>query len=170
MVDSNTEDRLWRIFENVNKWLEYGERKNVVLLTFMGIQITVLKLFNGTNNGFFTASIAVLIVCFLSTLYSFLPQTRIPNVFKYFSKNTTEPNESDNLVFFGHIKKYSQIRYIDALEKYLNMNIKGNKYFDDLCAQIVINSQIASRKFDTFKATVSLMILAQILLAISLGL
>ena len=35
------EDKLWRIFNNVNHWLDHGERKSSILLTFIGIQLTI---------------------------------------------------------------------------------------------------------------------------------
>ena len=112
----------------------------------------------------------MLIICFLFTLYSFFPKTKVPVVYKYFSKVESKPQEEDNLLFYGHIIKYSKLKYIDSIEKYFGIDIKGTKYLEDLCGQIVINSQIATRKYSIFKFSVLFMVLGQIFLVISLGL
>jgi len=72
------EDKLWRILENVNKWLDYAERKNTILLSFIGIQLTVWKTFIKVPNGWLIAAYVFLGICFLVTLISFFPQTFIP--------------------------------------------------------------------------------------------
>ena len=32
MAEYNAEEKLWRVFENINKWLEFAERKNAAIL------------------------------------------------------------------------------------------------------------------------------------------
>ena len=50
---------------------------------------------------------------------------------------------------------------------YFGEKIQGNKPLEDLCNQIVMNSQIASTKYNMFKVTTLLMIVGQILLFFS---
>ena len=170
MAEKNVEETLWRVFENINRWLQYAERKNAVVLTFIGIQLTLIKVLVKDIDGWlFILSLVVLGLCFVTTLISFFPQTIIPWWFYFYSKSSDETSEEDNLLFYGHIKKYSQSAYVDTMEKYLGGVIRGHRTLEDLCGQIVRNSEIASKKFRIFKVTAVLLIAGQILLLISLG-
>ena len=82
-------------------------------------------------------------------------------------ESSDKPSENDNLLFYGDITKYSQKEYIENMEKYFGEKIGGNKRLEDLCGQIIVNSQITSTKFNIFKVTAWLMIIGQILFLIS---
>ena len=167
-MQQNIEDKLWRIFENVNKWLEYSERKNGVALVFIGVQLTILKVSSEEADCWMQAALVALGLCFFSTLLSFFPVTRISFLSRFCSNSWKKPSDKDNLLFFGHIMKYSHKAYLNAIGKYFKVDIQGQKILEDLCAQIVENSKITSRKFNIFKVTVCLMLAGQILLMISL--
>lgn len=166
-MEKYVEDKLWRVLENVNNWLGYAERKNVLILTFIGIQLTLCKLFVEDVDVWLIACSIFLGLCFLLTLISFFPQTVIPWWLYFWARSSDKPNENDNLLFYGDITKYSQKEYIEKMEKYFGEDIHGHKNLEDLCGQIVVNSQIASKKFNIFKATTWFMITGQMLLLIS---
>jgi len=163
------EDRLWRIFENINSWLHYAERKNALILTFIGVQITLIKIFIDTLDGWLIiASLVFLGLCFLLAVFSFFPRTRISKwCFDFMVSPSDDAGENDNLLFYGHIAKYTVREYIAKMERYLNGAIHGSRNLEDLCSQIVVNSQIASAKFNFFKVTVWLMMIGQILFLLS---
>jgi len=112
MAQQNIEDKLWRIFENVNKWLEYAEKKNGVALVFIGVQLTVLKVLSTEIDCWMLAALVALGLCFLSTLWSFFPVTRISFLSRFCSNSWEKPSDKDNLLFFGHIRKYSHKAYL----------------------------------------------------------
>ncbi|MFX0198810.1 MAG: Pycsar system effector family protein [Candidatus Hodarchaeota archaeon] len=161
------EDKLWKVFLNVNKWLEYAEKKNTLILSFIGIQLTFVRLFIDKINVLQLIAMSFLGLCFLITLISFFPKTVIPWWVYTWAQSKKEPNVNDNLLFYGHITKYSVKSYIENLEKYFGETISGHKYLEDLCNQIVVNSQITTTKYNMFKATTWLMIVGQVLLFLS---
>ena len=157
-------------FNNVNEWLRYSERKNAYLFTALAIQITLLKIFDSAfeKNAFFILSVIFLGVSFLLTVMTFLPETWFSNTILFWSESNDRPGQSDNLIFYGHIIKYSVNNYISALEEQYKVKIKGNKYLEDLCNQIVVNSGIANRKFKSFVYIFYVMLVGQFLLVLSL--
>jgi hypothetical protein len=162
------EERLWRIFENVNNWLKYAEQKNTLLLTFIGIQITLIRLFTKALDRWLIASLIFLGFCFIVCLLSFFPRTRISSwLFEFMIRRGGDQAESDNLIFFGHIVKYTTDQYIAKMQKYLNGEIQGHRNLENLCSQIVVNSEIASAKFNFFKVSGWLMVIGQFLFLLS---
>lgn len=87
-------------------------------------------------------------------------------IYKLTSRNKN-PVDTDNLLFYGHIAKYSADEYVEAMEKYLKGAIKNDKYLTDLCLQIVANSTIAAEKFELFKLNFWFLMIAEIFFAIS---
>jgi hypothetical protein len=59
----------------------------------------------------------------------------------------------DNLLFFGHIKHYTATEYYQSIKKRYHLRFTTNNkgLAEELCAQIVINSQIATKKYACFK-------------------
>lgn len=162
------DNNLWKIFDNVNSWLKYAESKNAYILAFIGAQVTLIKLLDFQTNGRLITSFVFLGLCFLVCIFLFFPKTAISSWLYYFAKSHQATNENDNLLFYGHIAKYSVNQYIDRIAKYLNQEIKGNKYFEDLCSQIVVNAGIAYTKFNMFKISFWLMLVGQIFFLLSL--
>ena len=162
------ETSLWKIFDNVNSWLKYAEGKNAYILTFIGAQITLIKFLKCPMNGWMTTGLIFLGICFFFCLFSFFPKTVITSWFYNLSNSNEPPDEKDNLLFYGHIVKYSIEQYIEKMQKYLNGQIKGNKYLEDLCAQVVINAGITNAKFNLFKINLWMMFTGQIFFIISL--
>ena len=161
------EEKLWQIFENVNHWLDHAERKNALLLTFIGIQLTVGKVFISTPGDLLIAASVVLGICFLITLVSFFPHTAFPGWECIWKGMKSCPREDDNLLFYGDISKYSVDTYSRRMGEYLNIETESDRYLKDLCAQIVINSKITARKNIMFRVATYFMISGQVLILIS---
>lgn len=161
------EDKLWRIFENINSWLKYAENKNAYILAFIGTQLTLLNAFKIQITGWKIVSFIFLGLCFLVCILSFYPKTVISSWLYHISGSNQGPNNSDNLLFYGDIAKYFVNQYIDVMQKYLNCEIKGNKYLEDICGQIVVNANITNAKFNMYKMSFWLRILGQLFFLIS---
>jgi hypothetical protein len=161
-------EELWKIFENVNSWLKYAENKNTYIITFIGAQITIMKYFNCPLNFWLKVSFIFLGLCLFVCFCSFFPKTSISAWLYYFTKSNDDKKDTDNLLFYGDIAKYSLDNYIEKMSKHLKSEIKGDKYLEDLCSQIIINSSIAKAKFNLFKISFWFMLLGQISFVISL--
>jgi hypothetical protein len=151
---------LWKTYDLVKYWLEYGEKKNLALLTIVGFEMTILNFFEKQISfKYLKVPFIPLILAFIMALISFYPKTD----YLEFLKRTKLPEDSGalNLVFYGDIQKLSISSYIEAMEKYNNIKIRDNKPAEDLCSQIVILSKIATNKFTLFKTALFLAMLGQ---------
>lgn len=162
-------EELWRIFSNVKSWLEYAERKNTYIFTFVALQITLIKLLGvKLDHWQILVSIFVLVLSVVVTMLSFLPRTRISEAIYSWVESSGKPRDADNLLFYGDIVKYSVNDYITALDKkYFEGSVRGQNYLEDLCCQVVVNSGIANSKFQLFKIAATLMAIGEVFFILS---
>ncbi|NUM78330.1 hypothetical protein HUU40_28545 [candidate division KSB1 bacterium] len=109
------QEQLWKIFDNINFWLNYAERKNSLLLTVIGLQITAINLFSSEIDWILKVSLALLFLGFLVTLFSFFPRTRT-QILNHSSKRKPI-GPLDNLLFYDDIAKYSLDEYFVEIGK-----------------------------------------------------
>ena len=155
-------EKLFVIFQNVNEWLKFAEAKNAVLLAFAGtgmtVTVTLLATMQSLPNSLKMALIvttSLLCACSFLCGLSFLPTTNLERVLwlrsKKFQANTPMP--SDNLYYFGHLRKYSSNQLLDSInQNYLSNKVSQpyGKESQDLAAQITVNAEIAFRKYQLF--------------------
>lgn len=160
---------LWKIFENVNRWLEYAEKKNGLLLTILSLQLALIKLYVDHNapNWAFYGSVIGLTFSLILAVFSFFPQLEIPDWLYFWSPTAREKKPADNLLFFGDIAKYSQSEFIKSMETYAGMGSSIESIDSDLCGQIIVNSRITNRKFRLFKFAIWAMLFGQFLFGLS---
>lgn len=159
----DNEERLQWVLAQVNDWLKFAEAKNggVVLLNgaavFGTLQVaTSLESLPLWAEWYFTGLCAQLTAGALVALFSFLPRTEIPLL-----NPIGVPEPGDNLIFFGHARKYSPAAYLQAALARCPGGDKGDpRWLNDLAAQIVINSRIAVWKYSCFKLALWLTIAA----------
>jgi hypothetical protein len=162
------------IFNNVNKWLEFSEKKNTYVFSFFSLMIIFTPFIGKLTNLSLLLKISTSIFYFFYiititiTVLSLFPKTDISEkiVKKGRDKKITE---NDNLLFFGDISKYSVVEYKNALAKKYKMSETLDAYKDDLVTQIIINSNIANTKLVYFKISVKLLCLAMVQFAICLS-
>lgn len=145
-------DFLLKVFNNVNYWLDYAERK----LSYITTLFTIISglcafLFDSyfKNNKFIILFIIIFflfyIVSLLLTLDSFSP------IIDKFIKINSVGNvdmQKDNLIFYGDIAKYGSDTYKNALINRYSMSINNDDYDAlDLIDQIVVNSKITNKKY-----------------------
>ncbi|MED4990111.1 hypothetical protein ETC01_00705 [Geobacillus sp. NFOSA3] len=160
------------LYSDIREWLKFAEAKNAALLTFdsaclftlLRYQDVVFPKKDGYANLFFTISLIIILISIIILMISFLPKR-----FKKGLKNNEHSHPfSKNLLYYGDIVKYSPQRFLASIfHKYNIDNFdKNNKYFNDLCTQIISLSRISVRKYRMFKCSLVLNILFFIIIGI----
>jgi len=132
-------DRRKEILDYNAEWLRFAETKAVLIITILGIILTVI--YTNANDVYIALSISKFQIIFsvftgvsffLTLLFCFL--TINPKLKNILSKS---------VIYFGSIKNYKDFtEYNDSLNK-----ITENEYKEMLAEQIYINSKIAWSKF-----------------------
>jgi len=150
---------LLNLQDKVNDWLKFAEAKNGVLIGLDEVMIFgVIQAFIADKSPLKEFHYSVCIVVLLITLSlllaltSFLPKLQLT----HFVHGSPCP-ESDNLLYFGHIAKYSPDLFFIEFSKFFEGNdqeLVGEQTQKQYIGQIVMNSQITMRKFGHFNYAV----------------
>jgi len=152
---SEVEEHLLRLLQMVNDWLRFAETKNAGLLALSGLSLTALVQFVGNYSHYcafstvsLTISGALWFSATLLTAISFLPQTDALNIS---SRLSSEPDDSDNLYFFGHLAKLEPEGLLASLG--LTRQTEGPRLRLELnlAEQVINNSRITNDKLGAFK-------------------
>ena len=151
MVDSFLKESLTK----ADEWIKFAEAKNAALLSFSAAVFLAIAnhLLMGTNLDSFTTFCAsyILVLLFAAiilTLLSFIPRLNI------ITPENEEKRESDNCLFFGHVRKYSPSEYLKLIDTFQDENKEYTLIDLAYAEQIVINSRIAYLKFKQFDLAV----------------
>ena len=156
------EDKLKDIFENVNNWLKFAEAKNATIVAGNGLLIFgICRLLKDTSINewilyYIYFVIFIMLLSFVVALISFIPNVKLPH---YLYNN----KKSDNLLFFGSIMHYNEDSYLKELNESLGLNseeYKTKKINKMYAQQIIINSQIAMKKYNIFNISLHLTLFA----------
>ncbi len=150
------EDELKDVFENTNRWLAFAEAKNCVLVAgngalLIGIRQILCSEHWSPSCNFLTAY--VIIGAFFSSLaiifslLALLPKTRLP----WQRQNGIAQPLTDNLLFFGHISRYSASDYLKSFAELMGATSPPSNLSKAYSEQIVTNAKIAQRKYSLFK-------------------
>lgn len=163
MATTNHEERLQKIFTNINDWLKFAEAKNFGLLTLNAAFTFGIGQIDFDNDSIVKCAcyyvfIPIAFFSFLSSLLSLFPiLTQIEKGSYMKSWINTFSNWIDKEVKFENIHFYGYLKDIDATEfeaKYLfkTGNTSGfNDFEKELVTQILYNSRITFLKFQLFK-------------------
>ncbi|MDT5267964.1 MAG: hypothetical protein QOH49_150 [Acidobacteriota bacterium] len=149
------EERLKGIFANVNEWLKFAEAKNAAIIaadaaaSFGALTLVLSKdnlpafwLYIYLHSFTFFVALSAIVA-----LLSVIPKTKV-----LLNKPKEERQANDNLLFYGHIAKYTPEEYLTELRKrYEEHEPKNSGLEFDYAQQITINSQITLRKYDFFR-------------------
>jgi hypothetical protein len=165
-------DKLWMIFQNVNEWLKFAEAKNAILLAFSGTIVaanttllaTIQSLPSSLRVGLL-ASVFLLCTCSFVCATSFLPKINLDKILWLKSRlyKPIRPQVSDNLYYFGHLKNYDSESLLNSINQdYLagSIVLPYNKESKDLATQIIVNSDLAFRKYRLFSFSVYILLAA----------
>ncbi len=156
---ANMEDKLKDIFENVNNWLKFAEAKNALIIVLNGTLIFRISGFyshiqNNVIYFLYFMSILMLLISIVIAIISFIPRLKTP----YIKMQNPLPN--DNLLYFGHIAKYTPDQYYLKISKILSKDDKYKEFNMHYSNQIVVNSRITFIKFKQFEISVFFLISA----------
>ena len=105
----NEENCLLTIFGNVNRWLDYAERKNTILFSSFSA-FSFFSIISKHDNNLQQPQVIGTVVLYLFSLFfillSLFPMTKISRKLLSNGKNR-KLLDSDNLLFYGDIAKYS---------------------------------------------------------------
>jgi len=167
------EKKLKDILSDVTNWLNFAEAKNLALLTFNSVWLAtfVKKFFESKGIGervlfafFSIVSIIAIIICLISFIPKILPQIFLKTTIEEVLKDKLpEKSETDNLLFYRDIFKYSEDEYYEVIQrrKFINyengvdnFNSDNYKYEKTMVKQIVILSGIAYKKYYLFNIAI----------------
>ncbi|KPQ19161.1 MAG: hypothetical protein HLUCCX10_03505 [Algoriphagus marincola HL-49] len=144
------EDKLWKIFANVNDWLKVAEAKNAMLIGFNGACIfAASRIINFTDSLFWCYLVIgciLLVGSLIISLLTFVPRLAdLP--FSSYSKTNSE-----NSFFFEYLKTLTKEQ---LLEKHFKRPDEGfPTALQDLAEQIINNSKISSLKYSYFSVAI----------------
>ncbi len=140
------------IFENVNNWLKFAEAKNGAIIALNSALIFGLfqvcqdiKIGNIILIMYVYSAHISLFISIIIAILSFVP--KLSYQYTSFSK----PKDSDNLLYFGDIAKYSEKEYTDKLSSMADEITDFDKQY---ISQITTNSKITYVKYKQFELAV----------------
>lgn len=140
---------LKEVYQHCFEMQKTADTKNAGLVAFNGaITLTAIKLLIDANCPIwlFYYLVYVLFCTLISIFYNL---SAISAQVKHKELELVN-HKSKNLLFFGTVANYSCEEYINELRSKYNLKEKPTKYDEDLASQVVINAQIALRKFQLF--------------------
>ncbi len=166
MAEMTNEERLFKVFSNVNDWLKFAEAKNAMMLAFNAASIYgITKTYDlelVKDNSFLSYYLFFVIVQLafssICALISFAPRVKIIKGGYYASGNIA------NTLFFEYLKTKTTLEIMNEINK-TQYDLKENlppDFEKDIAEQIRQNSIIASRKYSYFTIAVWITISAYI--------
>ncbi len=144
-------DDIKSIFQNVNEWLKFAEAKHAGMIVLnSGIIFGILSIYKDYKTIVSWELIIVIIIVFgisiILSLISLFPITK--------NKTTNKTTETTpNLYFFGSLSKLNENEFKSELQKSYP-NYQFNRIDEDIINQIIVNSNIATKKYKLFKIAV----------------
>lgn len=152
-------------FTNVNRWLEYAERKTTFLFSSFSLIALMTVILNNISKIdcllkiSSVISIGLYLVSLFFTFLSLFPVTQISkSILENGKDKKIKPD--DNLFFYADISKYSYDEYLKSINAQYDKKFEDNKINRDLINQIIINANITTNKFQSFKISVVFLFLA----------
>jgi hypothetical protein len=159
------EDLLFTLFNNINRWLEFAERKNTYTFSFFSLMVIFTPFIGKLTdiNCLIKISISVFYLLYvftiIFTLLSFFPVTKISKKIIEHGKDK-KISDNDNLIFYGDIYKYSSQEYITALQNKYKIDLANSELSKNLIDQIIMNANITKNKMEYFKICITLTVIA----------
>lgn len=148
-------DFLENVYQKVNYWLSFAEAKNAALIAFNIAMLSFALNFSEYSMLLVVICSILLIISTTFCLLSFCPNLK-HNV-ESDSANTTSDTKTDNanLIFWNDIAIFnSTTKYLNAIKSQYHLSSEGEKddiLINDLANEILVNSQIAMKKYKWFR-------------------
>lgn len=142
---------LKEVYQHCQDMQKIAETKNAGLIAFNGaITLSIIKLLtDGIDYNYIKYYLIFVLACSLISI--FLNLTAISAQLKHKELEISN-HKSQNLLFFGTAANYSPEDYLKQLKIEYNLTEETSKYNIDQARQVVINAQIALRKFKLFNS------------------
>ena len=163
------EEKLYKIFNNVNDWLKFAEAKNFGLLTLNAAIAFGLTQVTFSDDSivqivafyvFLPFSILSFILCLIS-LFPIVAKIESRNRDGKIRKSMKIINNISNLIdkdkpfenihFYGYLKELTETEFESQFLKKTGSTDEFTKYETELVTQILYNSRITSLKYKFFK-------------------
>ena len=152
--------------DRVNYWLQFAETKNAAAIAFIVAMLAVVYTSNLIDNLVLVILItAVYVVSLIIAILSLYPQYK-----KDVKSSDGTYKNTDNLLFWNDIAKYSVDDYIDKVTKnfFKNNNAIISALELSFVEEIITNARIAKFKYNMFRTSVGFSILGTVLIPIFL--
>ena len=142
---------LKEVYQHCLDMQKMAETKNAGLIAFNGaIALATMKfLTDGNLNCYFQYYLFFVLACSLISI--FLNLSAISAQLKHKEQEISN-HKSHNLLFFGTAANYSADEYLKQIKSEYGLTENITKYHQDQAKQVVINAQIALRKFKFFNS------------------
>lgn len=146
------EEKLEKLHAQISELIKFAETKNAGLVLANGaVSLEMLKLLFGEKtpgylSWIFTYILLLNAISLFLCLFSLLPnrqETVLP-----LSEELPLPTE--NILFFGVIRRFGIENYYEEFKSRYSLKVKSEEYCKNLIEQMIIQSQILTRKFDIF--------------------
>lgn len=150
IAQATSEERLRDILHSVNDWLRYAEAKNgAIVVSSLALVVGGLQVLQSYSDippllrAYLILVLAQLLLASCISLVSFLPRTNIGRLLPKGDKA-----ESDNLLFFAHIAKYSPKYFLESVRELEGLDTDSATGLEcSFSEQAVVNARIALWKF-----------------------
>lgn len=139
------------VYQHCLEMQRVAETKNAGLIAFNGaITLATIKLLtDGIENYCLQCYLYFVLLCTLISI--FLNLSAISAQLKHKEQEIIN-HKSQNLLFFGTIANYTPEEYLKQMKSEYKLDDDITKYNIDQAKQVVINAQIALRKFKLFNS------------------
>jgi hypothetical protein len=179
MTSSMFEERLYKIFQNVNEWLKFAEAKNFGLLTLnaaivFGFTQTNFELGSSIRSAGFYVFAPFALLSFFFALISLFPiVSKIEkgaysrSLINRFSNMIDEEKGFENIHFYGYLKSIDENEFEEKFKKKLDLSGSFNQFEKEIASQILYNARITWLKYQLFKIGAFIFLVGSFLFAIA---
>lgn len=180
MTTTNHEERLYKIFTNINDWLKFAEAKNFGLLTLnaafvFGIGQIDFGEKNILEQVCYYVFIPIASFSFLFSLLSLFPiltqiekGSYMKSWINRFSNGIDIEAKFENIHFYGYLKEINETEFESEYLVKTESSTPFNQFEKELVTQILYNSRITWLKFQLFKIGAFIFSLAIVISIIAL--
>lgn len=163
MANLKYEDKLQKLFSNINDWLKFAEAKNLGLLTFVAAIAFGFTQVNFSNENIIHIAgcyifLPVSLLSFLSSLISLFPILSkiesgdlVKSWISGFSNFIDKEKHFENIHYYGYLRNIQESEFEAKFLNKLNETESFTQYEKELATQILYNSRIAWLKYQLFK-------------------
>ncbi|MFD2583408.1 Pycsar system effector family protein [Pedobacter vanadiisoli] len=150
---TKTVDYLQKQYDHAFEMVKFGEAKNTTLIAFNGaIIIGLAQLLKDINIFWIKYYLQyTILMCIISVFITF--SSLIAKI-KHTTNNTARHRNS-NLMFFETLADLTHEELVTKLQTEYGCTSENQRHEEDIAKQVIITSQIASRKFKLFNLGMS---------------